>query len=325
MVENDLNQPKKSKKKLLACLLILLTMLFTGLCVGYFILNNDSKNPVVAEVAGEKVYLTDYNEMLFTATRKGTPESPVSNPSLKELILNQAVNLKIIDKELTAKGITLSEEEIITEAKKIYPSYDAASELIKLAYRDFARLGLGSKKLSEKVLTWKEGFSLFCRFDRADQDDMVGKPKEARAFKVKQRKYAQKYCQGAKDRLENKSASYEEELARVKADATIGESVWKPYSMAFGVMFNKDRFSPENFSFVYDEYEQISKIKPEKKDNFYTLTIKDMLSKDKGNAFFAVVYLKGVGNEGEAIDMETWFKEKRSQYNVKTYIERIKE
>jgi len=324
--ENQPNQSKKSKGKM-TIITAVVVLLICILGIGGFVLYKqgffDDKN-VVATVGDEKVYLKDYKEMLFTVTGKGTPENPVANPSLRELALDQAVNLRIVNKELIAEGITLSENEIVTQAKKTFSGYDAANESVKTAYRDLARSELGEKKLGEKVLTWKEGFALYCRFDRADQDDMAGKTVEAKAFKEKQRAYAEQYCQDMKDRLEKGSSSFKDEYLRLKADTTIGEEAWKPYSTAFGVVFDQTTYTPKRFSFEYDDYDQISKLKPDKENNFYTLTIKDKLRKDKGDSLFAVVNLKKSGNTGETSDMETWFKEKRNQYNVKTYIERIK-
>lgn len=328
MDETYSGQSKKSKKKLIVISIVaILLVCIVSAGMGGFVLYKqgffEDKN-IVATVGDEKIYLKDYNRMFLVVTKKETPQSPSSASNLKKLILDQTINLKIIDKELVAKNITISEDEITAEAKKIFKDYDTIDKSSQSAYRDYAKLTLGTKKLSEKVLTWKEGSALFCRFDRADQDDMKDKP-ETVALKEKQRTYADKYCQEVRERLEKKQSTFPAELARIKADTTIGESIWNPYSTVFGLTFNKERFSPDNFSFAYDEYEQIAKLKSDKEENYYLLTIKDKLSKEKEDAYFAVVNLKKEGNNGEAADIETWFKDKRSQYNVKTYIERIKE
>lgn len=365
-----------SKKVIIG--LVLFSVLISGALLGAALYNKSKRevaiDPIVAEVAGEKVHLSEYKARLVVTagsenvlasiateivddTPTKTVES-ITTKTFKEPVLNEIVELKIVNKELKKRNINISDAELVQEAKSTFKDYDSKSSSAQKDYRDYVRLKIGKNKLLEKVVNWKEGYTLYCYFDRADQPDMSGKI-EATSLRAKQEPYAKEYCTKAKERLEAGTSNYQDELAKLTADPVIGETSWQPYKMPFGKELVKDKFSSDYFHPAYDLYNRLLALSNEK-NKFYLLTTQDMVNKPKESstsakdspasekgavkvgadrqlsneekatqsqetkdAMYMLVYIKN-GNKGETNDFVKWLKDRWGDYKVKTYIERIK-
>jgi hypothetical protein len=270
--------------------------------------DNEPSSDVVATVDGEDITLKDYKERLFVK-RGGTPENPVGlDDFIKEPILNELVNQKIIEKELEKKNIVIPEAEISKKTKELNKDIATLTGTAKEAFRDASMFVLGQEKLIGKVLTWKEGYVLYCRFDNPDS-------------KKVQKSYAKKYCQDMLTRLESGKSTYEKERKSIAADSKIGDKAWRPKFIDFGAKLSK------NVPFITtssgDEFEQIDAIETAGEHRF--ITVRGSQPDNKGKELsYAIVYLKDEGNTGETTDFEKWLKDKWKEYNVKTYIERVK-
>jgi len=299
--------------------------------------NKEAASDVVATVDGENIYLKDYKERLFATTGSGTPEDPGSlDEHFKEPVLNDLVNLKIIDKELAKRNITVTDAELATAAKSTFVNYDSSESNIQKIYRNFVRLKVGRNKLQSSMLTWREGYVLFCRFDRAYALDMKDKEQKADNLIAKQKSYAGEYCQKAKSRLASGQTDFDKELKSLKADKVIGSSAWKPYTVAFGNKFDREFFSQGREGEDLDFLSQLDKLDYKSGAGFYILDIKEDLSKRQGaivklgvrqgtrDVMKALVYLNGKGNDGETISFDKWIAGKALEYDIKKYPERIK-
>lgn len=337
--------------KKIIIIMVVFALLISGGLVGIALFNKKTTDlNVVAEVAGEKVYLKEYKERLFAASGGlGTPTQPFisdATKSIKASVLNDLVNLKIVEKELAKNNITISNDELVKGTEAVFKDYKDRDKSSQKAYRDYVRLSIGKDKLKTKVMSWKEGFVLYCYFDRADRDDMVNKP-EVATRRAGDQVYAKDYCTKAKERLESNNSNFNEELAKLKADPKIGEAAWSPYHMGFGDSLSKNKddnkvskvatpasgnapsvsvsensviVSGGNFVGAYD----VSSIMSlgNEKNKYYLLTLKEKVTKKDQDGAFAVVYIKD-GNKGETNDFDKWLQDKRGEYQVKTFIERI--
>lgn len=325
----------------------------SGGLVGLALYNKNSVDPnVVAEVGGEKIYLTEYKERLFAAGGGyGSPTNPqpgTAANTIKESVLNELVDLKIIEKELAKRNITISSNELVQEAKNTFQDYEKRDSNSQKSFRDYVRLKVGKSKLLSEVVNWKEGFALYCMFNRADMTDMKDNP-EAASKRVKDEAYAKDYCMKMKERLETSKSNFKEELAKLTADPEIGEPAWRPYSMAYGEELvkgsnslggEKSVGSPSSSTGVSSgqnsvkagynvasNLPELSSLSIEK-NKYHFLTIQQDITNekkesDRRNTMFAVVYIKD-GNNGETANFDKWLKDKQSEYGVKTYVERIK-
>lgn len=354
--ESDKDKSSKTINKRLIILVSLAVVLVAGIIVAAFLFIKKDKvtdTNVVAEVAGEKIYLDEYKERLFAAQGGlGSPKAPLvyeATGGIKESVLNDVAELKVIDKELAKRNITISDEELAQEARNVFKDYRLRDVESQKAYRKYVRLKIGRDRLMTGVVSWKEGYVLYCYFHRADMDDFINKP-EASTKKQTDKAYAQDYCSKAQQRLETGQSDFQNELAKVKADPQIGENAWKPYYMAFGLEIKKDSFT-DTPSPAYDLSNRLSELGNDK-GKYYLLTLQDKPSQPQNgggagsveldtqgtanankesnptskqkeeDALFAVVFVKD-GHKGEADNFKKWLEERKQEYSVKTYIERI--
>ena len=322
------NNKISSTKIIIFSFIVLIIILAVAAAAFYFFYNSKKVvaiNPDLAAVVGGKnLYLKDYNSLMFAAeSGLGTPAAPAMyepTKAIKEPVMDELVDLAIIDTELAKRNITISEADQVKKAQSIFKDYGARDAAAQKAYRDYARLILGKARLQADVTSWKEGYALFCYFDRADQDDMRAKPAEAVTLRAKQKVYAKQYCTDMKSRLEAGQSTYKDELAKLSADPVIGGPSWKPYMMPFGLELAKDQFAPKYFHPAYDLFNRLSALS-NTPNQYYFLNMRDKgATKD---AMYAVVYIKN-GHQGETFDFDQWLKGQWSKYQVKTYLENIK-
>jgi len=316
---------KKSSKRTLRIVELFGTvaaLLAISIFIYYYtgIFNPKKDSSVVATVGKDKIYISDYNERLFASTGRGTPQiSKGATEGEKSSILYQLIDMKILERELAKRKITLDEDMLVLKAKEKYKDYDSRDDAVKKAYRNYVKLSFAEETLKQEIVMWKEGYIIFCRFDRADQDDMKNKP-DAKAKKDSHREYAEKYCNDMKARLEQGKTNYNQEVDNVLKDFILGQSIWKPYVITFTESFGKDKFAPTDFQYAYNEYEQIKKLDSSQK-SFYQILVKDINGVDSA---YAVVSFSGKGGNGETTDFDKWFMDQRDQSQIKTYMERIK-
>ncbi|HZJ18495.1 MAG TPA: hypothetical protein VFD45_02670 [Patescibacteria group bacterium] len=283
-------------------------------------------NPVIAEVGEDKIYLSDYKERLFAATKQGTLENPnfIDN-HLKESILNELIELKILDKNLSPDSI--SKDEVHKAAiKHAGGNYSSGDEKVKKAYENYVQLGIERSIINKDKVEWKEGFVLFCMYDRAYQGDYRQRKIEAAFLLKEQTAYAIDYCNKTKNRLEAGS-TYEKELVALEKDPVLGNSVWLPqYFVSFGLVFNKDNFDKFHFPAQNDLLNKIAALE-NSKGKYSIVTIKatetlEDYSIEGKDVWNAVVFIKDE-NFG-ANDYSLWLEEQKNKLRVKTYIEKIK-
>lgn len=339
----------KHSKRVITFLIVFSLGVVIG--TGLFLLNNGTKlvgestNPVVAEVSGEKIYLNEYKERLFAANGGlGTPSKPDVYEATKAIegsVLDDLVDLKIIDKEMAKRDITVTDGELATEAKKIFKDYDTRDADVQKAYKGYVRLSVAKDKLLTKVADWKDGFALFCYFNRTDMDAQTA---TSAATREQDKAYAQDYCTKLKSRLESGQSKYEDELTKLKADPKLGEPRWKPATMMYGSLIDRETMLESPVSILPKEIASLGS----DKNKYYLLTLKEQkpagqdvklegkiettkapgsdqrTSQEKiDDAMFSVVYIKD-GNKGETTNPREWLSQKEKEYNVKTYPERIK-
>lgn len=322
-----IDYPINHSKKIITGL-VCITLLATVAILGAFGLkgNNGLNNPVVAEVGGDKIYLKEYKERLFATTKAGTPEAPIGiNETIKLPILSELVDIRIIENELSSRGIALTEGEITEAAKKTFGDYARGTDSMKEAYKNYVKFSLGKEKLAQKAVAQKEGFVLYCRYDLDEVLTFKGKESEAAGLRNKQKTYATDYCQKSKERLEKGTTDYTKEMEALKADTVIGRPAWGTTKPLFGLEFNKNLFVPNIFNIGYDDYDQIKNLK---KPGYSILTVsmKDVEGIDNSNPdkTLALVYIKDAGTTGDIVDLNLWIENKRKESNTKIYAERIK-
>ncbi len=342
--QNQKNQKRFSKKTMAVILTVCAALvLVAGGFLGYqFFIKKAApvNSDVVAEVAGQEIHLPEYKTWLFAATNEGTPENPAYlNDNIKGSILDDVIDSKIIDKELAKRNIQITDSEITVAAKSKYKNYDNVGREAQSAYRNFVKLQIGKTKLQSKIQSWREGYALYCYFNRSDMSDMSGKP-DAAAKRASQEAYAKDYCTKVEQRLEAGTADYSNELAKLKADPVIGEAAWRPYTMDFGQELKKDASlglvppapngtppsadnSTQYVTTVFQSSPQLVALSPEK--NKYYLVRVEGQGKDnvKQGVMYAVVYIKD-GYKGETNDFTSWLQNEEKLYQVKTYVDRIK-
>lgn len=337
MTEEVYNKDKKSSKNsegkgLLSWLIkhskkiivgvVVFAVLTSGALVG-LALYNKNKNfvdpNIVAEAGDTKIYIKDLNSAVFAATGRGTPEDPGYTSSDEKLsAVYNLVDTIVIERELQKEGLSISDSELVVAAKAKYSDYDTRSISAQDAYKKYMKLSVAEKQLREKLVAWKEGYAIFCRFDRADQDDMKDN-QESEQIKASHKSYAEKYCNDMKKRLEIGQTNRENENATLFKDPILGLDIWKPYKMLFGESFDKESFNPLKFQYAYDEFEQIRKM--DTKAGYSIILAKD---KNGIESFYAVVYLSGKGQDGGITDFDQWFSGKRDEAKAKVYEEKIK-
>lgn len=335
MAEDKIVKPKEktgffdfllrhSKKTIVV--VVICGLFVSGGLVGLALLKSDEDPSVVALVGDEKIYLQDYKDR-FQAATFGFPTQQVADAKsyAAEQILDDLVREKILEKELANRELNVTEDDIVAAAKEKFPEYESVEGAKQTNYRTLASKEAKEAVLRGKVAVQREGYIIYCRFDRAGQDDYKVKSAEAEALRTKQRTYAQSYCTGLKERLEG-GADPKAELRAIEGDPVIGKEPWKPYNMMFGTAFKENNFSKTMFIPYSDTFEQILKIKPEKDDSYNTLTIKDTgeFGTKGQERMFAILYLKNKGSDGETTDFEKWLEGKFSEYKIKKYPERIK-
>ena len=280
-------------------------------------------NPIVAEVGSNKIFLSNYKERLFAATNQGTPDNPgFIDDHLKEPILNELIEMAILDKNLPAGSV--SEDGIVKAAVKYAGNnYSSGNNKVKKAYENYVKLDLEREKLTQDDISWKEGFALFCMYDRAYQDDYGSKKLQAQTLLIKQKTYAQDYCEKTKQRLESGS-TYSKELKALENDPVIGKSAWSPpYTVAFGFTFDKAHFTPDYFPTQVDLLNKIKAL-GETKGKYSIVTVNSLLEDIKGKDVWDVlVYIKDE-KTGFIGDYKTWFRKQMITLKVKTYPENIK-
>ncbi len=362
------NQEKKALNKKTVILIAAAVLAVLVLAVGGFFGYRAYKKTkvasvtdpnVVATINGENIYLKDFKARLFAAEGGiGTPVQPFigkSTKGIEESVLNDLVDLKIIDKQLAKDNIVISDSELAAEAKKIFKDYDQRDAIAQKAYRDYVSLQAGKNKLITNDTSWKEGYVLFCLFNRSQMSDKISQPNNAQMF-AQDKDYAKDYCTKAEDRLKAGQSSFQDELAKVTADPRLGESAWKPEVMSYGLEINQDTLlhdpAPE-----YDLRNVLFSLSNDS-NKFYLLTLKEHVSKtstfndggvklseptgnqnttgrvsQKPNSSqqsqggqdisYAVAYVKD-GHTGEIKDFNEWLKNKYQEYHVKLYIERVR-
>ena len=323
-------ESKKPKDKKIIKFLIIATVLLAVVGVsGYFVYvayQNNQKNPVVAEVSGEKVYLKDYQKRFQEATF-GFSAKQVSDAKsyAKDSILHDLVENKILDSELAKRNLKVQDSDITVATKVKFPNYDKQDSSRQANDRALADVQAKENVLKAQVSTYKEGYILYCRFDRADQDDYAGKAQEAAALRTKDQAYAKDYCDKMKGRLKSGQSSPQAEIQGLMKDPVIGKTPWRPYSVPFGASFDKNHFASDLFPAFTDIFQQISQTTPKSDNSYYLLTIKNtgQFGTKGQEDMYAVLNLKN-GHTGETTDFQKWLQNKWSEYQIKTYPERIK-
>jgi len=344
-------------KKVMIGLICLAVLVSAGVIAAYLLKGSgekkqeevvDTVNPVVAEVGGEKVYLKEYKERGFAASGGlGTLDKPIIDENIQTSVLNDLGDLRIIEKELKKRNLSVTDAEVLAEAKKVFKDYDTKTADIQKVYKRYVLLRVERAKLTSAVVSWKEGYALICLFSRTDALD-VKRDLDTAAVKARDKEYAASYCKAAKQRLETGQTKFEDELAKIKADPTLGDDRWKPMHMSMGFEIKKG----DLFLGSYLPYD-LSKKMSNTKNTYQFLTLNwpkddgqadDIDQGEKLNTITAtggtqtsgqnqggetedVAY--GVahttdGYNGETTDFIAWLRQKESQYNMKTYPERIK-
>ena len=177
----------KHSKKVITFLIVFSLGVLIG--TGLFLYNNrttvvkGSTNPVVVEVDGEKIYLKEYTERLFAAQGGlGTPTNPEiseSTQGIKESVLYDLGYLRIIEKELKKRNLSVTDAEVLAVAKEVFKDYDTRDMDVQNAYKRYVLLRVEREKLISAVVSWKEGYVLLCHFNRADMLDVKDKASAA--------------------------------------------------------------------------------------------------------------------------------------------------
>lgn len=328
-VSNEEVSSKYTEKKIIV--LSIITLLILAACTGgyYFFTKTASvsQSDVVAEVGGEKVYLADYQARFKAATLGFSAKQTVdASKYAKEGIVHDLAEEKMLDKELANRNLTVTDADLVAAAKEKFSNYDKQDKAHQTNDKVLATTKAKENVLGVAVVTYRQGFALYCRFDRANQDDYKGKDVEAAALRAKQKAYAKDYCDKTKTRLENKTSNFPTELASLGADSVIGTPSWKPWNVLLGNPFWKNDFSQKIFIPSTDIYDQIAALKPTQDNTYNMLTVKDtgQFGTKGQERMYAIVYLKDKGKDGETTDFNNWLQNKWSEYKVKTYPERIK-
>ncbi len=247
-------------------------------------------DPVVAEIQGEKIYLSEYEEVL-NESNGGKFDEHIKEPLLQEL-----VELRVLESFFATKSID-----------------------VKIAESQYSRLkSLRQKFLSEYTI-WKEGYALFCRYDKGFDDDYIEREDEGRQLVSLHKPYAEKYCIEAKSRLEAGS-DFADELKKLEDDQTIGAKAWFPDAIIFGTEFNKEFFKKEYFTLTFDIFDKIASTKIPL--NTPTI-IESQFLRVKENGMYALVNITDENAEGITTDYVKWLEGRKDELNIKLYPENI--
>ena len=305
--------------------LLIIAVLIIAVLAVVSIIFLPKSNPIVAEVGKEKIYLSDYKERLYAATKLGTSENPqfINEEAQKKPLLDELVALKILDKYFTSQKVIISRADIIVAAKKYADTdYINGNEKIKAIFEDYVRLQLEQDKFTQTELGWKQGFSLICSYDRVHQSDYDLNTFIAKELLARQKAYAKTYCEELKVRLEAGS-KLTDEIKALENDPVIGLTIWRPNIVKFDFSFDKDTFRKGIFPYSYDLFEKVAAL--ENSVGKYTI-INANDNTDKNNIFdaiYAVVYIESE-HKGMAVTYEEWLASQKNELKVQTYIERIK-
>jgi len=304
----------RSYKKITLVLAIVLVVIAGGIAILLQVLNSN----LLAEVGKDRIYREDLKPAVFAAINRGSLENP-DNPTKDEKLsaLSNLVNMKVLEKELEKENIQITEEDLSKAAKVKYENYNDRSEAEQRALKEYVRADVAMAKLKEKLVSWKEGYAIFCRFDRADQDDRKNLP-ESKKTKEGNKVYAENYCKKMKERLESGQTNFDTEVSNLSKNPILGTSGWKPYLVPFVEKFGKDTFTPLNFQFAYNEFEEIKKL-----GNKKGYSIIQVFDKNSVDSFYALVYLTGNGKDGVTTDFDKWFSDKKSATKIKIYEEKL--
>jgi hypothetical protein len=280
---------KLSKRQKVFCLLgIVIVVGAIGFGVYEFVSRGNSKNPVVAKVGSEKLYLSDYYTM--------SGDVKVDQYTKKSL-LDELVELKILENFYKSKNVEIRQDPL------------ARSTLDVLRYKFIA-----------DYTTWKEGYVLFCRYDRGFYDGYEKIQSSAEQLIASQKAYAETYCSQAKDRLIN-GASFADELQKVKDDPVIGSVAWQPDTMSFGKEFDRTHFKKEYLNFSFDLFDRIASTAIPL--NMPTLLQANVESLQK-DGVYAVVNVTAQNSSGITTNYRQWLDDQMKSMHVKIYPDRIK-
>jgi hypothetical protein len=329
--KNKLNPLKWGKKQKLS--LLIGTVVVAGLAswLIYMQLNKTDTqaidpNPVVAEVAGEKLRLDDYKAWVYAANKTGTMQTPsfINEEAEKGPLLDSLAELKILDKFFAEQNVSIPQEEIAAAATEYAGElYTNGDEATKSVFEDFARLSLEQDKFNQTMLGWKKGYSLLCKYDRARQEDYDLATTEAQDLLARQEPYALEYCTNLKARLEA-GADVFSEIAALEADPLLGGEIWRPNNISFAFAFDKDSYYEIGVGFpnCYDLRDRVSALE-DSVGKYHLINTNDNTGDEPYAATWAVVYVE---SENEGVVGETylsWLDGQKIALQVTTYIDRI--
>lgn len=291
-------------------------------------INNDFAlgDPIIASFAGGKVHLSDYNERAYALTRSGSVDKPTKiDDSIKDSVLNDTINQKVLEKEVSDRGLSATDGQLTDKAKTLFADYDTVDTDMQRVLKDFSKLAVYQDILRDKVLTVSEGYYIACRYDRALQSDYDGKTAEAAALTEKQKAYAETYCNGVYDRLNSGKSGFDKELADIKADPILGDKSWDPWKMTLGRTITKED-NASNYllgstvmtTLNTPEFSQKGVYKP-----FVAKVQKDPHSSDQADGMFVVAGFTSDRKMGVTNDFDSWVANLVKSKNVKTYLNRI--
>jgi len=311
-----------SPKIIIVIVLVALVSFFVA--AAYLIKTTRTDNPVIAEISGAKVHLKDYQDRFKAATFGFSEQQTTQAKSYaKDGILHDLVESKVLDKELAKKGLSVTDADLVAAAKEKFRDFEGHTKEKQANDKVLSAVSAKINVLKSSVTTQREGYILYCRFDRASQDDYQGKQTEADKLRADNRAYAEDVCNKAKARLESGKTDFQTELKNMKVDPVIGAASWKPWNVTFGMGFNSKNFAKITFVPETDIFEQIISAKPGSANAYSTLTIKDTGTEKGKDRMFAILHLDK-GRDGETTDFNKWFQSRWNEYKIKTYPERIK-
>lgn len=329
--KNEKQETKKTKRKILPFfVLFIILVLMGGILIGYKIYRDKmpSEKKVVAKVGEEKIYQSELDDAIYSLNYNDESLERFGDRAdeVKKALLYQLIEGKILEIKAKNLGITVSDEEILAEARKSLRDFDKYDERRKEIVKDQAKFSLLQKRIADKVVNWREGKFILVRGDLHFNFEPTGLSKEQRAKLVLQDiKYAKELAGSIYNDIKSGKITFEQGMEIANNDPKVGRPAWKGWEMTFSRSFTKADSIRRPFpTGTVNFWDEIFKIKIGEISK--PIPIKVIVPEDnivsKGKTEVEALYLIAKiekGNLGESNSYQEFIEKQKKELGVKIY------
>lgn len=329
-----MTKSKKNKNTAKIKILGVFLLVFAGLILvagGFLLYRNYQKSlppeiRVIASVGGEKIYQKDLNELIYSMDYNNTDLNRFGKDAKKieTSLLDTLIEQKILDIKAKELGITLSDEEILNQARAELREFDQYDTTRQVITKEAAKAKLLKDKISEKVLTWRSGKFILIRADVNFHTLPTNLSFDERSKLIPEDlKYAQDLVNSIYNKVKNGEIAFEKGMEMANNDPRLGISAWKGWKMTFSQAFTKEdsllKPYPASAPNFWEEVDKIN-VGELSQPIILKVTLGEDSPAGKKDQLVDGLYLivkSDQGNNGEATSYNEWLLKAKSEVGVK--------